>query len=442
MHWARLGDSVVVWAAHRSAAERLRRFIAAPTTAAGLALVTQVGRSFQNDHPNVPILVDHGRHVVIDASSLPEIMDAETICWRVQPLLADAVVVDSPVVVAPRAEPTTLDLLSQLSPQAYESDLTWLVGLGTRHSLSQGFLTAADWAAGRLDSLGYMTSRQSIAVGAGTSQNVIADQAGTAPGTRALVVVTAHLDSVNLTGGASAPAPGADDNGSGSAGLLELARVLTLRKWRHDLRLILFGGEEQGLHGSRQYVAALPQQDRARIRAVLNMDMVATRNTAVPTVLLEGATVSSGLIDELALAAATYTGLRVETSLSPFASDHVPFINAGIPAVLTIEGGDGANAQIHTDHDVLAHIDFGFMREILRMNLAGLGNWLEPAAAMPRPSGSVVSWGSGRLDLFVIGPDSAMHHKAWDGDAWHPALEGYENFGGTVVGADLFDQGR
>jgi Peptidase family M28 len=434
--WALLGDTAVVWTAHRSVAERLRQSGAALVPAAGLALVTQVGRSFQHDNPDVPILVDHGRHVVVDVASLPGLMDAETICWRIQPLLVDAVVVDSPVVSPGRAEPTTLELLSQLSPQAFENDLTWLVGLGTRHSLSQGFATAADWVASRLASLGYTTSRQPIVVGAGQSQNVIADQAGTAAGTRPLVVVTAHLDTVNITGGPSAPAPGADDNGSGSAGLLELARVLALRKWRHDLRFILFGGEEQGLHGSQQHVAALPPQERGRVRAVLNMDMVATRNTALPTVLLEGAGVSSGLIDELATAAATYTGLQVETSLSPFASDHVPFINAGIPAVLTIEGGDGANEQIHTDQDVLAHIDFGFMREILRMNLAALADWLEPAATMPRPGGSVVSWGPDRLDLFVVGHASAVYHKAWDGSAWQPAQDGYENLGGVVVAAD------
>ena len=290
-------------------------------------------------------------------------MDADTVCLRIQPLLADTVVIGSPV-TAGRAESATLELLSQLSPQAYESELTWLVGLRTRHSLSQGFVTAVDWTGSRLTTLGYTTSRQTIVVGAGQSQNVIADHAGTGPSTRPLVLVTAHLDSVNITGGPSAPAPGADDNGSGSAGLLELARVLAPRKWRHDLRLILFGGEEQGLHGSQQHVAALPPQERARVRAVLNMDMVGTRNTALPTVLLEGASVSSGLIDELAIAAATYTGLRVETSLSPFASDHVPFINAGIPAALAIEGGDSANTQIHTDHDVLAHIDYGFIQEI------------------------------------------------------------------------------
>ena len=106
------------------------------------------------------------------------------------------------------------------------------------------------------------------------------------------------------------------------------------------------------------------------------MDMVATRNTAQPAVLLEGAAVSSGLIDDLASAAA-YTGLRVETSLRLFASDHVPFIDAGIPAVLSIEGADSANGHIHTDQDVVAHIDLALLAEILRMNLAALAGWLE-----------------------------------------------------------------
>jgi Zn-dependent M28 family amino/carboxypeptidase len=105
---------------------------------------------------------------------------------------------------------------------------------------------------------------------------------------------------------------------------------------------------------------------------VINMDMIATLNTSTPTVLLEGAEVSQGLIDDLAAAAATYTALTVQTSLHPFASDHVPFIDASIPAVLTIEGADGANANIHTAGDTLDHIDEDLAVEIVRMNLATL----------------------------------------------------------------------
>jgi Zn-dependent M28 family amino/carboxypeptidase len=106
----------------------------------------------------------------------------------------------------------------------------------------------------------------------------------------------------------------------------------------------------------------------------------------------------------------------VETSLNPFASDHVPFINAGMPAVLTIEGADSANGHIHSANDTLNFIDWSLAAEILRMNIAALAAWLVPAAVVrPRPAGSVVSWGPGRLDVFAVGTDSALYHKAYEG---------------------------
>jgi len=417
---ARFGDKTLLWV---PADERLGR---ASRTAPGLALVTQVGRSFQNDYPNVTPLLDHGRHLVISSADKPR-RKAST-CWRVEPLRAGTTVVDVPDRAAARADPDVAELVGQLSPASYQSDLTWLAGLPTRHSLSATFTQAADFAADRMVALGYQVSRMPITVGAGQSTNLIGDRPG-AGTTRGLVVVTAHLDSINIAGGPAAASPGADDNGSGSAGVLELGRLLSTRSWEHDVRLILFGGEEEGLFGSKQYVAALPTAERARVRAVLNMDMIATKNTAMPTVLLEGAPVSSSQMTALATAAATYTGLKVETSLNPFASDHVPFINAGVPAVLTIEGADSANGHIHSANDTLNFIDWSLAAEILRMNIAALAGWLELAAAVrPRPAGSVVSWGPDRLDVFAVGMDSALYHKAFDG-SWHD----YESLGGVVL---------
>jgi Zn-dependent M28 family amino/carboxypeptidase len=244
----------------------------------------------------------------------------------------------------------------------------------------------------------------------------------TVPVAAATVLVTAHLDSINLAGGPTAVAPGADDNASGAAGLLEMARVLSIPT-SHDLRLVLFGGEEQGLHGSRQYVQNLPHNDRARIRGVINMDMIGIRNTDAPTVLLEGATVSQALMNILASAATTYTGLQVETSLNPFASDHVPFITAGIPAVLTIEGADSANQQIHSANDTLDRINVGYALEILCMNTATAATLLMPVASQQIPLASgkpVVSWGPNRLDVFAIGTDGAMYHRWWNGSTWEP----------------------
>ncbi|GAA1599116.1 hypothetical protein GCM10009789_61470 [Kribbella sancticallisti] len=421
---ARFGDKTILWV---PAEQHLGR---ASRTAPGLLLVTQVGRSFQDEFPDVTPLLDHGRHLVISTADKPARRRSNH-CWRMEPLRPDTTVVDIASAPPARVDPQVTNLLSQLSPTSYQADLTWLASLSTRHSLSASFTTAVDFAAARMVALGYAVTRTAIAVGSGRSENLIGDRPGTGTGPRGLVLITAHLDSINLAGGPSGSAPGADDNGSGSAGVLELGRVLAGRTWEHDVRLILFGGEEQGLFGSKQYVAALPAAERGRIRAVLNMDMIASKNSAVPTVMLEGASLSSGQIADLATAAATYTGLKVETSLNPFASDHVPFINAGIPAVLTIEGADSANGHIHSANDTLNFLDWSLAAEILRMNAAALAGWLgltAAADARPRPAGSVVSWGPGRLDVFVRGTDAAMHHKSWDGHAWHD----YESLGGVI----------
>ncbi|MFC5264017.1 M20/M25/M40 family metallo-hydrolase [Kribbella qitaiheensis] len=416
---ARVGDKTILWC---PAADHLGR---ASRTAPGLLLVTQVGRTFQDEHPDVTPLLDHGRHLVISAADKPKRRSNH--CWRVEPL-RPGLVVDVPVMPPARVDPSVAQLLSALSPTSYEADLTWLASLPTRHSLSASFTAAVDFAAARMVALGYTVTRTPITVGAGHSENLIGDRPGTAPGPRGLVVITAHLDSINLAGGPGASAPGADDNGSGSAGVLELGRLIATRAWQHDVRLILFGGEEEGLHGSKQYVAALPAAERARVRAVLNMDMIASKNTATPTVLLEGATVSSGQIADLAAAASSYTALKVETSLNPFASDHVPFINAGVPAVLSIEGADSANGHIHSASDTLNFLDWSLASEILRMNAAALVGWLGGVEAVrPRPAGPVVSWGPGQLDVFVAGADAALHHRAYDG-AWHD----FESLGGVI----------
>ena len=62
-----------------------------------------------------------------------------------------------------------------------------------------------------------------------------------------------------------------------------------------------------------------------------------------------------------------------------------------------------------------------------------MASWLEQDLSVPRPSGPVVASAPGRLDVFVVGTDSAVYHKAWDGNAWQPSVTDYEPLGGTVV---------
>ncbi len=358
-----------------------------------LHVVVQKGRLFQREHPDVPVLVDKGRFLLVDIDPrlARKLGRKKEPCYSVRGLDAldpsgakgrNRVVFETRSRAAERAaarasDPTVQALVHRISRATFEADLTRLATFPTRLSTSTHYKAACDFVDQQLASLGYATSRQTITVNGKPSQNVVARRNGSGPASRGMVLVTAHLDSVNHEGGASSPAPGADDDGSGSAGAIEIARALKDHAGRHDLRFVLFGGEEQGLFGSKRFVASMPAAQRSKVRAVVHMDMIGTLNVPAPTVLLEGAPLSQTVIDGLAAAAATYTGLTVETSLNPFNSDHVPFIDKGVPAVLTIEGADSTNDEIHTARDTLDHINFDLALEILRMNTAFVADALD-----------------------------------------------------------------
>ncbi|MGY1607548.1 MULTISPECIES: M20/M25/M40 family metallo-hydrolase [unclassified Geodermatophilus] len=378
--WARFGDDVFLvdppdpTGGRRHAGTTPRRAQEVPRD--HLRLVIQCGRSFQKAHPDVPVLLDHGRFLVVavDPSRESALHDGSGTRFVVRSLADRQVVFTSSPSGRGRGTPVPWiqALVDGVSRAPYEADVAHLASYPTRHSTSGSFREAAAWVGRQLEDMGYGVWTQAITVDGRASLNVIADRPGRRSGSRGLVVATAHLDSVNhdAGGGPDVPAPGADDNASGSAGVLQLARSLRDHPAAEDLRFIVFGGEEQGLLGSRHYVSGLDTAERARLRAVVNMDMIGCLNRTPTSVLLEGAAVSQAVIDGLALAAATYTGLVVEMSLSPWGSDHLPFIEADLPAVLTIEGADQANEREHSERDRIDTISFDLALEILRMNVA------------------------------------------------------------------------
>jgi hypothetical protein len=337
-----------------------------------LHLVVQVGNRFQAEHPDVPVLYSNGRYLLVDLSPEEAARRSRSACYAIQPVSLPQVVYEQRARGAGRARARqgVQDVLDLMSPSRLLSSVERLAATQTRESTSDGFREAADGAKMTFEEVGCEVRLQEVAVGAKRSLNVVADRRGSGPPPRGTVMVTAHLDSVNHDNPSGA-APGADDNASGAAGVLEIATCLAAHGHAHDLRFVLFGGEEQGLFGSLAHVASLGSGHG--VRAVVNMDMIATVNTATgPTVLIEGGPVSQTLIDDLAAAAETYTGLAVQTSLHFANSDHVPFIRAGIPAVLLIEGNDAANIHVHTARDTVERLNVDLMAEIVRMHLAFL----------------------------------------------------------------------
>jgi hypothetical protein len=149
-----------------------------------------------------------------------------------------------------------------------------------------------------------------------------------------VIVVGAHLDSVGV-------GPGINDNGSGSAGILEIAEQMRKVKPRNKVRFVWFGAEESGLLGSEAYVDSLPQSERDKIAAMLNFDMIGSPNfvrfvydgdlsDSEPPEC--GAPAGSAEIEHLFNDYFAGQGLAFEPTEFSGRSDYGPFLCAGIPA--------------------------------------------------------------------------------------------------------------
>jgi hypothetical protein len=367
---ARFDDASVVLAGrdepgHERQAHTLRLDAERP-----FRVVVQKGGSFQRANPDVRVVVDRGRYLVVELPECPDISydggqftiadpDAGAVGFHVERSAAGT------------RRPEVVATLAEISAAVLRGMVVTLAGLRTRHSRLPAFEPALTIGTEWLRDAGCEVERMDVAMPGGRTANLVGRRRGS-DGSPALFVIGAHLDSINHEGGPDAPAPGADDNASGAATVAAMAKAIAPAALHHDVHFVLFGGEEQGLLGSRHYVATLTAADRARLRGVINIDMAASRNTPERSVLLEGAPVARPLIDALARAAATYTSLVTQVSLRPFDSDHVPFLDKGLAAVLTIEGTDRAFEHEHTVRDTPDRLDFELHREITAMNLAWL----------------------------------------------------------------------
>ena len=154
------------------------------------------------------------------------------------------------------------------------------------------------------------------------TRSVVAELAGSDPD--AVVMLGAHLDSV-LDG------PGINDDGSGVAALLEIARALGGTRPRATVRLAFWSGEELGLHGSYRYVTALSDEERRAIVAYLNADMLASPNGFAGVYDEAGAPAGSNALRALVEEAVRRAGATPAGVDLGGGSDHRAFNEAGIP---------------------------------------------------------------------------------------------------------------
>lgn len=205
-----------------------------------------------------------------------------------------------------------------------------------------------------------------------SGRNVIGELTGTSQADE-IVLITAHLDCVPATGAA----PGADDNASGSVGVMLSAQLLSQYQFKRTVRFVFFTGEEQGLIGSYKY-AELVYLNNDDIVAVYNMDMISYDAVGGPDLRLHTRTVSnSGYEGDLAIAN-TFTGVvnayGLSDNLAPIIdsdgfsiSDHNPFWKKGYYAILGTEDHDNdMTPYYHQSTDTVATMNLNYFTNFIK----------------------------------------------------------------------------
>lgn len=307
-------------------------------------------------------------------------------------------------------DPLIAEMMDQVKPEtlyAYTGDLSgeWPVYVNgepyriTTRATASGLplQNATRYVYEHLETLGLVVSYQDWAKNGYTGRNVIGELAGAARPDE-YILLTAHLDdnpSIGL-------APGADDNASGSAGLLLAADILSEYRFDRSIRFVFFTGEEQGLYGSRQYAAEAAASGE-NIQAVINLDMIAWDGQDAPAMRVHTRSVyNAGYPADLELAIAFVSLIYdygLDGSLMPIidpdgasSSDHASFWDAGYPAILVIEDDqDDFNPNYHTMNDRLSRLNLAYFSGIVK---AAVGM----VADLAQPQGRVAAAYAARLD--------------------------------------------
>ena len=248
----------------------------------------------------------------------------------------------------------------------------------SRHKLNAGNAVASQWLQQRLGAIGYQPEVQSWST---TGENVLVTIPGTVhPGRR--VVLCAHYDAMP---GGFVNAPAADDDGSGTAALLEAARVIAGTAFEHTLVLAFWDEEEQGLVGSAYYAAQAAANDDT-VLAVVNMDALAWDGDGDGLARIHTRPIAnSQAIKDSALMVNTTYGINMPLAVNdPGAtySDHASFWNEGYGAILVIEDFDNdGNPYYHTPDDRVQYFDQPYFHQLARLAIGTALVWAVPTGS-------------------------------------------------------------
>jgi len=257
-----------------------------------------------------------------------------------------------------QVDSSILEMISVITPQSSRLILSDLSAIWSRNSYTQGCRQAEQYVFDYMIQQGYGTSFFNFQFGGVNMRNVIGEKLGEVY-PESIIIVCAHLDCVSET--PDAPAPGAEDNGTGCAVVLETAKAFSQFPCAMTVRFITFSGEEQGLIGSDYYSAYIQSQGEI-VAAVLNVDMVGYSGPYAQDMYIFSDHNSYSLGALGAMIISDYTNLDTNTVYSFFpqyGSDHYSFAIRGYPAIFFIDAWQDYDWYpfYHTSADTVGNLN-------------------------------------------------------------------------------------
>ena len=360
-------------------------------------------------------------------------------------------------------DPEIEKMVKEVSPDSLKSYIKTMVSFGTRNTLStqndpkRGIGAARNWVLGKFNQFAKQSNeRLSAIIDTTTLQpdgkrvdvvlllgNVVATLKGTDPNDNRIFIISGHLDNMR-----SSPtdrigdAPGANDDASGTAAVIECARIMSKHNFPATLIFVAVTGEEQGLLGST-FMSEKAKKENRNIEAVLNNDIMGSNNSNETSIInnTKVRVFSEGLAAyETEKTAANIRSLGLENDgkarqLARYVKevgeryvdnlevvliyrndrflrggDHTPYVQRGYAAVRITEMNENYTRQhqdIRTEDnveygDLEEHIDYEYLRKNTGLNLANLAN-LAKAPSMPD---------SVKLDVKKLSNSSFLYWKA------------------------------
>lgn len=270
---------------------------------------------------------------------------------------------------------TIQDLVNSVNAADLKGFVTYLTGedpsstILTRNSVSQGAKDASLWIQKQFDSFGLKTSLLQFRTD--YSPNVLGIKQGDSS---KVVVIGAHYDSRGPSSTSPTQrAPGANDNGSGTGAILQIAKLFYEQNatFEFNIHFVAYSGEEQGLYGSAAYATQLVNE-KVDVVGVINADMVAYRVPTEPTQCAFPSRYSTPALETLARqATATYVPTLTIGITTACCSDHQSYYNRGFPATGFFErNGAIADPQYHKSEDLVARTGYDIGGQYVQLTKA------------------------------------------------------------------------